>query len=125
MNKRTLLAWAVLACVLAGAYTLTRSGSAAQSAAAWPATKVALATAEQVELARQRFASGELEAVNQVQVAAEAAVAIRQLPLVAVVELADLERQLGFRLQKVLLLLLLLELVEQVVLVELVVQTVA
>lgn len=73
MNKRTLLAWAVVACVLAGAYTLTRSGSAAQSVAAWPATKVALATAEQVELARQRFASGELEAVNQVQVAAEAA----------------------------------------------------
>ena len=73
MNKRTMLAGAVVACVLAGTYTLTRSDATAQPTAAWPATKVALATAEQVELVRQRFAAGELEAVNQVQVAAETA----------------------------------------------------
>ncbi len=74
MNKRTLLAWSgVVAGVLAAAYVLVGSGSAPPVAAAWPATKVALATAEQVQLARQHFASGELEAVNQVQVAAETA----------------------------------------------------
>ncbi|MFJ4457286.1 efflux RND transporter periplasmic adaptor subunit [Pseudomonas sp. NPDC089392] len=74
MNKRTLLAWAgAVAGVLAAGYALMGSGSAQPVAATWPATKVALATAEQVQLARQNFASGELEAVNQVQVAAEAA----------------------------------------------------
>ncbi|MFN3047472.1 MULTISPECIES: efflux RND transporter periplasmic adaptor subunit [Pseudomonas] len=72
MNKRTLLAWAgAVAGALAAAYALVGSGSAPPAAAVWPAIKVALATAEQVQLARQRFASGELEAVNQVQVAAE------------------------------------------------------
>ena len=74
MNKRTLLAWAgAVAGVLAACYALVGSGSAPPAAAAWPATKVALATAEQVPLARQNFASGELEAVNQVQVSAETA----------------------------------------------------
>ncbi|AYN15216.1 MexH family multidrug efflux RND transporter periplasmic adaptor subunit [Pseudomonas monteilii] len=74
MNKRTLLACAgVVAGVLAGAYALVGNSSMQPSAAAWPATKVALATAEQVQVARQNFASGELEAVNQVQVAAEVA----------------------------------------------------
>lgn len=74
MNKRTLLACAgAVAGALAAAYALVGSGSAPPAAAAWPATKVALATAEQVQLARQNFASGELEAVNQVQVAAETA----------------------------------------------------
>lgn len=74
MNKRTLMAWAgAVAGVLAAAYALVGNGSAPPAAAAWPATRVALATAEQVQLARQNFASGELEAVNQVQVAAETA----------------------------------------------------
>ncbi|MDE4539088.1 efflux RND transporter periplasmic adaptor subunit [Pseudomonas sp. ITEM 17296] len=74
MNKRMLLAMTVAAVgALVGAYALTGSRVAAQQAAAWPVTKVALATAEPVDLARQRFASGELEAVNQVQVAAEVA----------------------------------------------------
>ncbi|NQD75370.1 efflux RND transporter periplasmic adaptor subunit, partial [Pseudomonas sp. CM27] len=74
MNKRTLLACAgVVAGVLAAACALVGSGAPPTAAAAWPATKVALATAEQVPLARQTFASGELEAVNQVQVAAEMA----------------------------------------------------
>lgn len=74
MNKRTLLACAgVVAGVLAAACVLVGSGAPPTAAAAWPATKVALATAEQVPLARQTFASGELEAVNQVQVAAEMA----------------------------------------------------
>lgn len=45
----------------------------AQASAAWPATKVALASVTLVPAPRQRFAVGELEAANQVQLAAESA----------------------------------------------------
>jgi len=45
----------------------------AQASAAWPATKVALASVTAVQAPRQRFAVGELEAANQVQLAAESA----------------------------------------------------
>ncbi len=44
-----------------------------QAAAAWPVAKVALARVGQGEAPRQAFAAGELEAANQVQVAAETA----------------------------------------------------
>lgn len=80
MNKRMLMAWAgAVACVLVGVYALTGSHASGEAVAAWPATKVALATVEQVEVARNTFASGELEAVNQVQVAAEAPGRITQI----------------------------------------------
>lgn len=45
----------------------------AQATAAWPATKVALAPVTSIPAPRQQFAVGELEALNQVQLAAESA----------------------------------------------------
>lgn len=72
MGKRMLLGGgAAVVCVLAVVMLLTRKDSAAHATAAWPVTKVALATVTPREAPRQTFAAGELEAVKQVQVAAE------------------------------------------------------
>ncbi|ROQ53490.1 efflux RND transporter periplasmic adaptor subunit [Pseudomonas putida] len=72
MGKRMLLGGgAAVVCVLAVVMLLTRKDSAAHATAAWPVTKVALATVTSREAPRQTFAAGELEAANQVQVAAE------------------------------------------------------
>lgn len=71
MSKRMLLGGVAALGVLASALVLTAGGQAQPAAAAWPVTKVALATVTHAEAPRQAFAAGELEAARQVQVAAE------------------------------------------------------
>lgn len=72
MGKKMLLGGgAVAVCVLAIVIVLTRQASSAPASTAWPVTKVALATVTPMQAPRQNFAAGELEAANQVQVAAE------------------------------------------------------
>ncbi|AFK55357.1 efflux RND transporter periplasmic adaptor subunit [Tistrella mobilis] len=61
----------VAAAGLAGAWFLLAEPRPAPAAPAWPATKVALATAERVTVPRRFQGVGEVEAIRQVLVAAE------------------------------------------------------
>ncbi|NMX90527.1 MULTISPECIES: efflux RND transporter periplasmic adaptor subunit [unclassified Pseudomonas] len=73
MGTRMLVGGGVAAvAVLALVITLLGNQPSTQ-AATWPVAKVALAAVRQGEAPRQAFAAGELEAANQVQVAAETA----------------------------------------------------
>lgn len=72
MSKRMLLGGVTTALgVLVVTLVLTADGQPEQASAAWPVTKVALATVVSMQAPRQALAAGELEAVRQVQVAAE------------------------------------------------------
>lgn len=74
MGRRMLVGGGVAAvAVLALVITLWGNQPSTQAAAAWPVAKVALAKVRQGEAPRQAFAAGELEAANQVEVAAETA----------------------------------------------------
>lgn len=74
MGKRVLLGGgAVVLGALALVLLFSGRAPSVQAQAAWPATKVALARVTTLAAPRQRFAAGELEAANQVQLAAESA----------------------------------------------------
>ncbi|MFJ4374411.1 efflux RND transporter periplasmic adaptor subunit [Pseudomonas japonica] len=74
MGKRMLVGGgAALLVVLAVVGGLAGRTPSAQATAAWPVTKVALARVTAIQAPRQQFAVGELEAANQVQLAAESA----------------------------------------------------
>lgn len=73
MGKRLLLGGGALALGVLVLVVGTQRTPPAQASGAWPTTKVALARVTSMPAPRQRFAVGELEAVDQVRLAAESA----------------------------------------------------
>lgn len=73
MGKRILWGAGALALAALALIPAIERTAPAQAGTAWPATKVALARVAAVQAPRQRFAAGELEAVDQVRLAAESA----------------------------------------------------